>query len=71
MRQAIAAQTKDRATVLQIGLNILSDEPSVALEYLEIVDPSILVSVDIIAPGTLIAIAAKVGKTRLTDNFLA
>jgi len=71
MRQAIATQTKDRATVLQIGLNILSDEPSVALEYLEIVAPSTLVPVDTIAPGTLIAIAAKVGKTRLIDNFLA
>jgi pantoate--beta-alanine ligase len=71
MRQAIAAQTKDRRTLLQIGLNILSQEPAVALEYLEIVNPSTLVPVDTIAPGTLIAIAAKVGKTRLIDNFLA
>jgi pantoate--beta-alanine ligase len=71
MRQAIAAQTQDRRTLLQIGLNILSAEPAVALEYLEIVAPSTLVPVDTIAPGTLIAIAAKVGKTRLIDNFLA
>jgi pantoate--beta-alanine ligase len=40
------------------------------LEYLVIVDPDTLLPVPEAVPGTLIAIAARVGTTRLIDNFL-
>lgn len=40
------------------------------LEYLEIVDPNTLLPVSEAIPGVLVAIAAKVGETRLIDNFI-
>ena len=39
-------------------------------EYLWIVDPDTLLPVPEAVPGTLVAIAAKVGETRLIDNFI-
>ena len=39
-------------------------------EYLCIVDPDTLLPVPEAVPGTLIAIAAKIGETRLIDNFI-
>jgi pantoate--beta-alanine ligase len=41
------------------------------LEYLAAVDPASLTPVTEIARGTLIALAARVGQTRLIDNLLA
>jgi pantoate--beta-alanine ligase len=40
------------------------------LEYLWAVDPDTLLPVPEAVPGTLVAIAAKVGGTRLIDNFI-
>jgi len=48
-----------------------SKEPaSLALDYLAFVDPDTLLPVAEAVPGTLVAIAAKAGDTRLIDNFL-
>jgi pantoate--beta-alanine ligase len=44
--------------------------PGFELDYLAIVDPDTLLPVPEAIPGTLIAIAAKVGSTRLIDNLL-
>jgi pantoate--beta-alanine ligase len=45
-------------------------EKAVRLDYFEIVDPDSLDPVDEAAPGTLIAVAAYIGPTRLIDNLL-
>ena len=45
-------------------------EPSVRLDYFEIVNPDILESQPVIADRVLIAVAAFVGTTRLIDNIL-
>jgi pantoate--beta-alanine ligase len=66
--QAMRAATTDR---LRAGLNVLLEEPYVLLEYLVAVDAVTLQPVVDIVPGTLVALAAKVGKTRLIDNFIA
>jgi pantoate--beta-alanine ligase len=71
MRSALASGISARAELLAIGHSILQKQPSVVLEYLEAVHPDTLLPVDPIVPGTLIAIAARVGSTRLIDNFLA
>lgn len=48
---------------------LIKTEPLVQLEYLEIMDPVTLLPVETPAPAeVLIAIAAKVGNTRLIDN---
>jgi pantoate--beta-alanine ligase len=71
MRRGLASAVTSRPQLIAIGLDVLHQEPSVALEYLEAVHPDTLLPVDPIVPGTLIAIAARVGDTRLIDNFLA
>ncbi|HSS98657.1 MAG TPA: pantoate--beta-alanine ligase [Terriglobales bacterium] len=40
------------------------------LDYLEIVDPDNLESLDKIEKTALVAVAAYLGKTRLIDNFI-
>jgi pantoate--beta-alanine ligase len=68
---SIAEGTRDAATLRAEAHALLSSEADVVLDYLEIVDPDSLLPVVVANPGTLIAIAAKVGSTRLIDNLLA
>lgn len=48
----------------------LEDSPGVALEYAEVVDPATLLPITCVADGALIAVAARVGDTRLIDNIV-
>jgi len=41
---------------------------SVEVDYVDIVDPDSLEAVDSVAAGALVAVAARVGQTRLIDN---
>jgi pantoate--beta-alanine ligase len=43
---------------------------AVELEYLALVDPDTLEPIDILAHDALLAIAARVGETRLIDNVI-
>jgi pantoate--beta-alanine ligase len=52
------------------GRSEFSAEPSVRLDYFEIVNPDTLDSIQDISKGALIAVAAYVGSTRLIDNLL-
>jgi pantoate--beta-alanine ligase len=70
MREAVAAGVLDADSVLSSGRDAVQRLGGIELEYLEIVDESTLEPVAAIRPGTLVAIAASVGKTRLIDNFL-
>jgi len=45
-------------------------EPSVSLDYFEIVNPDSLDPVDDVSGGALVAVAAYVGNTRLIDNIV-
>jgi pantoate--beta-alanine ligase len=47
---------------------IFAAEPAVRLDYLALVDWATLEPVEVAAPGTLFAVAAWVGSTRLIDN---
>jgi pantoate ligase / CMP/dCMP kinase len=48
----------------------LQYHPEIQLDYLELVDPQTMVPLDAIQTSGLLAIAAKVGNTRLIDNIL-
>jgi pantothenate synthetase len=61
---------RNAAKLIEAGKQVLTDEPSVRLDYLEIVDPQTLEGVDVVSTKTLIAVAAFVGTTRLIDNLL-
>jgi len=52
-------------------LSVFAAEPAVAVEYAAVVDPATLLPVDAAVPGTLFAVAARVGQTRLIDNHIA
>jgi pantoate--beta-alanine ligase len=52
------------------GLAVIASEPAAKLDYFEIIDPDTLESVENIARGALVAVAASFGNTRLIDNLL-
>ncbi len=58
------------ATLVAAAGNIFASEPGVRIDYIECVNWSTLEPVDIAVPGTLFAVAAYVGGTRLIDNTI-
>jgi pantoate--beta-alanine ligase len=56
--------------LLQAARHAFSAVPGVRVDYIALVDWATLKPVDIAAPGTLFAIAAWVGPTRLIDNAI-
>jgi len=59
------------SVLLREGEAEVRAQAGLALDYLEVVDPDTLLPVAEAVPGTLVAIAATVGNTRLIDNFIA
>jgi pantoate--beta-alanine ligase len=49
---------------------IFPAEPAVRVDFVELVDWATLLPVETAAPGTLFAVAAWVGATRLIDNTI-
>jgi pantoate--beta-alanine ligase len=56
--------------LLSVALRILGEEPAVQVDYCRIVNPETLEDVSDVGTGTLVAVAARVGATRLIDNLL-
>ena len=56
--------------LIEAGKQVFSEDPSVRLDYLEIVDPETLDPVDDLSQRALVAVAAFVGKARLIDNVV-
>jgi len=52
------------------GRQVFSEEPSVRLDYFQIVNPETLEPVESISAPALVAVAAFVGGTRLIDNIV-
>lgn len=53
-----------------LALQVISKSPAAAIDYIELCDNSTLESVDTVDSNTLLALAVKIGKTRLIDNAL-
>ena len=67
----LVARGERRAGVLiAAAREVFASEPEVRVDYVEMVDWSTLLPVETAAPGTLFAVAAFVGKTRLIDNAI-
>ena len=58
------------AKLAEQGRKLFALEPSVRLDYLEIVEPDNLEALDNIESSALVAVAAFLGATRLIDNFI-
>ena len=70
MEQLFKQGERNSQVLAGAGKNEFSAEPTVRLDYLELVDPQSLDSVSEVKEGTLMAVAAYVGTTRLIDNLL-
>jgi len=68
--KAVAAGERDPAQVAGTARNVITSQPEVRVEYLEVVDPAEMRPVDTIEAPVRIAVAAWVGETRLIDNVL-
>ena len=60
----------DAAKLIVVGHKVFRAEPAVRVDYLEIIDPETLDSIPMARAGTLVAVAAFVGTTRLIDNLI-
>jgi pantoate--beta-alanine ligase len=66
--KSIAGGERESSTLLQIGRNILDKATGVQVDYLAIVNAESLLPVVYVEKGTLVAVAAYVGRTRLIDK---
>lgn len=71
MEQAIATGERGSEALVARGRQVLDAEPDVHVDYLSVVDADTLLPVKTAVAGTLVAVAAWVGETRLIDNFIA
>ena len=75
-RALLAVQQKaqsgehESARLLAVALGVLAGEPGAQLDYCCIVNPDTLEDVPDVGGGALVAVAARVGATRLIDNLL-
>jgi pantoate--beta-alanine ligase len=67
VRSLFAAGETDGGVLRDAARSTLA-VPGVRVEYAEIVDPATLAPVEHVFPGTVCAVAARVGSTRLIDN---
>jgi pantoate--beta-alanine ligase len=70
VEQMIKAGERNAALLVAAGREEFAAEPSVRLDYFEIVNPDTLDPIEDISNGALVAVAAYVGTTRLIDNIL-
>jgi pantoate--beta-alanine ligase len=70
MEQMIAEGERQSDIVIRNGMTVLQAVPGVQVDYLAVVDANSLLPVAFVATGSLVAVAAYVGKTRLIDNSL-
>jgi pantoate--beta-alanine ligase len=61
-RQALA--------LIEAARRVFASEPATRVDYVAAVEWATLEPVDVLVPGTLFAVAAFVGATRLIDNFV-
>ena len=61
---------RNAATLIEAAQSVLGAEPLVRIDYIACVDWSTLKPVETAPPGTLFAVAAWVGATRLIDNTI-
>ena len=69
-RDAIRAGERNGARLAERVRERIRAAPGVELEYVAVVDPDTLADLDRICSACLVAVAAKVGATRLIDNVI-
>jgi len=67
---AFARGERQASAVLATARAVLAEEPALEVEYVEAVDPDRLAPVDAVDADTILALAARAGRTRLIDNVI-
>lgn len=70
VKVAVDAGEHDAQRLAAIGTQVIASEPGARLDYFAIVDAETLEPVATVSRGTLVAVAAWVGATRLIDNVV-
>jgi pantoate--beta-alanine ligase len=70
LERMISEGERQSIELAQKGMEILNAEAAIRVDYLAIVDANTLLPVTSVETGTLVAVAAYVGSTRLIDNFV-
>ena len=68
-KKVISDGQRESAAVLEAMNAVFSAEPLARIDYVSAVDGVIMLPVDILKDGDLVAMAVYIGKTRLIDNF--
>ena len=66
----VAAGQRHASALIAAAREIFATEPAVRVDYIELVDWDNLQPIDTASPGSLFAVAAWVGATRLIDNTI-
>jgi pantoate--beta-alanine ligase len=69
-REHYIGGARSAAEVAQVARRVLENSPGVSIDYVEAVDAESLAPADTLARPILLAIAARVGSTRLIDNVV-
>jgi len=69
-RKRIETGERDAARILKEARDLITAQPETHIDYLSICDPETLIDVERIDRPALMALAVKVGKTRLIDNTI-
>jgi len=67
---AFRSGERNAAALLGTVRRVLATEPTVKVEYVAIVEPATLASVETVGADTVVALAARLGRTRLIDNII-
>jgi len=70
VQKSFGAGERDSVILLSAAKQELATEPSVRLDYVEVVDPETLEPETAVTKRTLVVVAAIVGQTRLIDNIV-
>ena len=69
-RKRVETGERNAARILKEAHGLISAQPETDIDYLRICDPETLIDVERIDQTALMALAVKVGKTRLIDNTI-
>jgi len=70
VEELVRGEERQAAILLEAAQKILAEEPVVRVDYVELVNWETLLPVNAAGPGSLFAVAAWVGNTRLIDNTI-
>ena len=68
--EAFGAGRRDSPAIVSAARAVLDATPAVKVQYLELVDPDTLEPLERAVAGSVLAVAAHVGRTRLIDNVV-